>query len=359
MRVLLVTGSLPPMACGVGSYTLQLARSLADIPGVEVGVLTGPGAATAGGKVDVLAIMNVWSIREFRRVTGVIRGWKPDVVHLQYPAQGYASGVLPSLVLLIAWCIGSRVVRTWHEVTTWNRLREWRGILLFFLQLLPPGPIVVVRPNYLALLHPWLRPAAARRLAYVRSASTIPRSTLPDTERSQLRTALLGGMRRLIVFFGLLLPAKGADLLFDIADPVTDQLLFLGGTAPDSPHRAELEAYAADMRWRGKVSFAGYLPDAAAADRIAVADAVILPFRDGAGVWNTSLHAAMVQGSFVVTTSTSKVGYDATENVWYAVPGDIVAMRAALAGARPRLEVAGRDEWQRIAAEYLALYRAG
>ena len=40
IRVLLITGSYPPMKCGVGSYSQRLAMALADYSGVKVTVLT-------------------------------------------------------------------------------------------------------------------------------------------------------------------------------------------------------------------------------------------------------------------------------------------------------------------------------
>ena len=44
MKVLLVTGSFPPMKCGVGDYTACLAEALARKPNIEVAVLTSQGA---------------------------------------------------------------------------------------------------------------------------------------------------------------------------------------------------------------------------------------------------------------------------------------------------------------------------
>ncbi len=46
MRVMLITGSFPPMHCGVGDYTCKLAAALAERADLCVTVLTSRGAET-------------------------------------------------------------------------------------------------------------------------------------------------------------------------------------------------------------------------------------------------------------------------------------------------------------------------
>ena len=85
-----------------------------------------------------------------------------------------------------------------------------------------------------------------------------------------------------------------------------------------------------EYRWDGKVTFTGFLSHREAAALLAVADAVILPFRAGGGEWNTTIHAAVLQGTFVLTTSSTERGYDETHNVYYAEPDNLTEMRSAL-----------------------------
>ena len=48
------------------------------------------------------------------------------------------------------------------------------------------------------------------------------------------------------------------------------------------------------------------------------------------GIWDTPTHAARLQGTFFLTTACEKHGCDATENVYYAAPGNVAEMRRAL-----------------------------
>ncbi len=77
-------------------------------------------------------------------------------------------------------------------------------------------------------------------------------------------------------------------------------------------------------------------------------------------MWNTSLHGAALQGTFIITTSTDRQGYDAQENVYYARPGDVDDMRRALQHYLGRKNTESNIRrlatWETIAAEHRRLY---
>jgi hypothetical protein len=86
----------------------------------------------------------------------------------------------------------------------------------------------------------------------------------------------------------------------------------------------------------------------------------VLPFRQGGGEWNTSIHGAVANGAHVVTTSTSRHGYDAKSNIFYAGVEATGEMRDALALA-PRLHSGNTrvPDWAEIGGAHMDLYRAG
>ena len=114
----------------------------------------------------------------------------------------------------------------------------------------------------------------------------------------------------------------------------------------------------------GKVNFAGFLPPEELADLIAISDAVILPFRLGGGEWNTSIHGAVANRAYVITTSKDRQGFDVQTGVHYAPIDDVGDMKSALALApqrRPPLG-AGRlgadvDAWRSIARTHFDIYQ--
>lgn len=343
------------MRCGVGDYTLRLGRALAEL-GVTVGLLTSRQAGP-DPHVEVLPVMDGWGLANAAAARAAIRRWRPDIVHVQYPTQGYGEGRLPTLLPLIAWLSRARVARTWHEIP---ELGQAPG---FVVQAAPPGPYVVVRPAFLERMPPALRPLlAGRKGGFIRNASSIQRSAASSERLAALKTHYLGGKKRLIAYFGFLYAFKGVDQVFDIANPTTDRLV-IAGEPVDFPYFESLQARAETPPWGGSVTFTGFLSDDDTADLLAAADAVVLPFRQGGGVWNSSIHAAVLQGTPVISTSTEQEGEDEARLVHFARPGDVAGMRAALdrlAGRRrpfdPEIDT---DEWRHIAQQHLALYTAG
>ena len=360
MRVLLVSGSAPPMRCGVGDYTHRLAWALADA-GVTVGLLTSPEATLgdrSGTKYERLTPAVDWSTAPRAEVMRTIRAWRPDIVHLQYPTQRYGEAVRPSLVPLMARCGGAARVRTWHEGFTKRTAGK------FLLQWAAGGRSITVRPDLTSHLWRALRPLVRLRPPIlITGASSIPPSTLSDEERNLLRARLLGGQRKLLVNFGFLYPDKGVEALFKLGRPERDAIRIAGPMHVDGRYTAELQALAASPEWRGQASLLGFLSESDTADLLRAADVVVLPFRKGGGSWNSSIHAAALQGTPVVTTSAERSGRDASRNIWFVPPGDADAMQAAVDEAmsvrdRPPAGWLG-DDWARIAREHLAVYQGG
>ncbi len=150
--------------------------------------------------------------------------------------------------------------------------------------------------------------------------------------------------------------------MFEIADPALDQIVIAGEIVEASEYQQKIMKLATMQPWAGKVTVTGFLHPNDIATLMSVTDAVILPYRVGGGEWNTSIHAAVLQGSFVITTSKSRYGYDEKHNTYYAKVDDVKEMKSALdkyAGTRrkndPEID---RDEWGEIAHKHLVLYES-
>lgn len=359
MKVLLITGSYPPLRCGVGDYSNNLGTALANLPDVRVGVLTSQGVdraeINANDSIELFPVMAGWRLRELRKAIKLIKDWTPDIVHIQYPTQGYGGGMLQWLLPVVVFAMGKTVVQTWHEGISGGQA------LQFLFKAVVPSKIIVVRPEYRSLLKPFYRWALMKRdLHFIRSASTIAKTDLNDETKAALRARYLGGQQRLIVYFGFVYPNKGVELLFDIANPATDSLVIAGEIPDPDVYSEQIRARSASEPWRGKVTITGFLSPRDVASLLAVADAVVLPFRIGGGNWNTSIHAAVLHGTFVLTTSATRHGYDEMQNIYFAEINAVPAMKTVLdsyAGKRraysPDID---RDEWLCIALEHHSLY---
>ena len=118
---------------------------------------------------------------------------------------------------------------------------------------------------------------------------------------------------RLVAYFGFIHLAKRVELLFEVADPLQHHLVLVGELNSEDEYHKRILYLINRQPWIGKVTVTGFLPAEEAGRILAAADAVVLPFRDGGGIWNTSIHASLAQGTFVLTTSREQHGYDCTE----------------------------------------------
>jgi glycosyltransferase involved in cell wall biosynthesis len=358
LRLMLVSGSVPPMRCGVGDYTAALARSLAESGRCQVAVLTSriEGPARAPG-VEVLPLIDRWRTAGLARALGIVRAWQPEVLHVQYPSQGYDGALALLLGTAARWLLGVRLVLTLHEPMDWDLQVPAMAALIR-----SASALIAVRPNLRDLLHPWRGwMVAGKRLLVVPNATPLPR-LVPTAERVRaVRERFGAGARALVAYFGYVHPGRAVHRLFEIADPRRHCLVIMGGAFDSSTaYFADVSVRAQADDWRGSCTVTGFVPAAEAAEILACADAVVMPFELGGGSWNTSLLGARNQGTFVLTTAREARGYDARENVYYARVGDVEEMRRALRQYQgKRCEPADIPTWDQVAARHMEIYRGG
>lgn len=359
MRILIITGSFPPMKCGIGDYTAFLAEALSK-EAADVAVLTDIDACTntVNPEYKIFPVIHDWKYSSFCKIAKIVRSWKPDIVHIQYPTQGYKGRFFPLMLPPLLYFFGVKIVQTWHEYYSKDKV-DWILIPKF----VTPGGLVAVRPNYMERMprrYRWL--CRFKKFRFIPNASTVPAVKITVSERDEIHQRFTSSEKSLLVFFGFLYPEKGVELLFDIADPTKHHLVLIGAiNEADSYYKAVLNKIEQGP-WRNNATLTGFLPALETAQILAAADAVVLPFRSGGGMWNTSLHAAAIQGTFVLTTSPENIGYVESENIYYAHPGDIGEMRQALNQYIGRKNSSASLEqyatWESIAKTHIDLYHA-
>jgi hypothetical protein len=216
-----------------------------------------------------------------------------------------------------------------------------------------------VRWNFRSLVNWKVRwTIAGKELCFISNATTLPRVPRTPERVRTLRERYHVGARAMVAYFGFIYPSRGVHQLFAIADPRLHHLVIVGGKLDEAAaYHDEVSALARRDDWKDACTMAGFLPVEQAAEVLACAEAVVLPFLGGGGSWNTSLHGARLQGTFVLTTSREDRGYDSRQNVYYARPGDIGEMQGALAAHLGTWQ-APHDvpTWERVAAEHLEVY---
>src|SRR3954470_6565619 len=304
LRILIVRGSYPPMPCGVGDYTASLANALHKSGKVKVGILIGPDVRPISETIEFLCGPG-WRLRSAPKMLKTITAWRPDIVHLQFPTQGYAGYLLPWFLPLLLRMSGIPIIQTWHEYLPMGTR------LATILICIASGTVIVVRPNYINSLSAWYRLLLTKsRLVLVPGASSVPRSRLLARELAHLHEELAAGRQRVVTYFGFAYPKKGVELLFKIADPKTDRIVLLCDLREADPYQKGLLEMCQRPPWTNSIRVTGFLPIERVADILAASDAVVLPFPGGGGDWNSTLNAVLAQGTLAISASLSQEGYD-------------------------------------------------
>lgn len=352
-RILLISGSYPPMRCGVGDYSARLAQSLSSTGKVRVGVLTGMDISAAGTTLEFIRGPG-WRLRSAIVLMRAVSKWKPDLVHIQYPTLGYGGSLLPWFLPLLFRVVGIPVVQSWHEFL------PMFGHAHSFLLCLPCRTVIVVRPKFRETLTRWYRWLTRNiDINFIGGGTTLPRSNLSDSGKAELRRHLVNGLERLVTYFGFATRNKGIEQLFQIADPLRDRLVLVCELQESDAYQREILAFCNSATWQGRVLITGFLPAQKVSEILDVSDAVLLPFTEGGGDWNSTVLAAREQGTLVVTTSVTRKGYEEASNTFYCCPGDSEAMARALTQfAGKKLDAAGASiaAWSGIADEHLRVY---
>ena len=391
-RVLLISAEYPPMPGGVGDYTALLAACLASA-GATVAVLTtGHGAVRHDDDVTVYENVPSWGWSNVDAVHGVMRSFRPDIVHLQYQTGMY--GMHPATNFLpdrLAWHIpvlhilpidldgDVRFVTTFHDLRYPYLFPKAGPLRAYVTRHLARASSVAIGTNGtdVALLRKW---RANGMLIPI--GSNIPPASVRDPQAIRAQYGIPADAP-LLTTFGLLNQSKGIETVIDALAALrregTDvHLLLIGaGAGMNDPTNRVTEA-AVDQQCAaaGLTAFVhrtGPLPAAEVAEALAASDVCVLPYRDGASPRRGSLLAALTQGIPVVTTTPAPAVYDGLpafrdgEVARWVPVGDARAIAGAvqailrddLLAARLRVGAAAyakRFTWPAIATQTLALY---
>lgn len=359
LRVLFVTGSYPPMMCGVGDYTASLVRALSQHTALQLAVVTSDcvtGAHDSDFNIEIIPIAHEWFFSELPNIVRAIRQWSPDIVHIQYPTLGYKKYWAPYFLPLLLRFFRINVVQTWHESPT--RFR-------FFPNSLTRDYLIGVEPNFLEIMKQRYKYFVSRKFStYIPIGSNIRKVNLTQEQRKEIRARFVSPDKKLVVYFGFLYPDKNVEALFDIADPVRDTLVLVSQLDMLNPYHKIIDQRMKQSDWSQNCFATGFLSAEDVAKILSVADAAIFPFKNGVGMRNGSFLAAKLQGTFAITTSNTKSGYDEESNVYFARPNDNQAMRLALSAKFEfGNDVVGKpsdefDEWRDIGNQHFSLYRS-
>jgi glycosyltransferase involved in cell wall biosynthesis len=360
MRILIISGAFPPMKCGVGDYTYHLAQHLAKEKKTEVIVITSVNSNHQNIKnFTVLPIVEKWSINSLNSILKRVKELKPDLVHVQYPTVGYDRFLMPSFLPISLRLIGIKnIVQTWHEPLS------KKGLIRYFPNAITSTPLIFVEEEYTKKLPYFYRKLLKNNTKnFVPISSNIQQSSLDESEKQNLKERIFkqGLKQNIIAYFGFVTPKKGIEYLLDSADPEKDNLLLLCELVEEDPYHVSLKEKIENSKWKDRVIITGYLNEKEVADYLSIADMAVFPFIDGASIRNGSILAALLQQTFVITTSLKENGLSNQKDIYFVPPKDSEGLREAidLFRGRTKQELSqGVITWTSIAKEHLKVYES-
>jgi glycosyltransferase involved in cell wall biosynthesis len=301
MRILIFNLSYPPVACGVGEYTRELATALVQA-GHDVTVLTdSTSTSVTDGAPRVLGLLRDGSVRAFLRALPHFARPRPDLVVSGYPTivQGNYARMLylfPALAkVLLGWPRATFVVHEFIDVE--EAERRW-----LVLALRAADRVIAVHEterDALIARYPWV----ASRLVVQHNAPNIPVAGGDPQADARVRATLAPRERPVVAFFGHIMgPTKGFDELLQALAPTDALLVATGSLDPSNAYMAHLATQIERLGLTERVRWLGYLPHEDVGRVLRVADTVVLPYHGGAKSGYTSLLAAIVNGAAVITT---------------------------------------------------------
>jgi glycosyltransferase involved in cell wall biosynthesis len=353
-KILAISGSFPPDKCGIGDYTQNLLNSLQEWCSVY---LITSNKHVVNTKLNLINIGN-WNLISLIKLIRLIIKLEPDFIHIQYPTNGYKNSLLPLLVPFFFSANKKKFFVTFHEP-----LSKY-DLLKFLLLLFIPAKIIIVRNNYLREINFLFRKfLQLRKLNFVKSGSNIKVYSDP-IKKNVIEKKIQIHNKKLILFFGFVYPHKGLELLMSICNCERDHILIASELDEKNDYHAHLKkTYFENPNWSDNTSFLGYQTEESLSYLISIADAVVLPYRSGAGSWNTTLNCAENHKTFILTTTKGKIGYDTKRNIYFSKIDDTNEMKLALnkyISIKSDLNTNNYlTQWTKIARRHLFLYERG
>lgn len=348
LKVALVSGSHPEMSCGVGDYTARLAEALVDA-GVQATVVTSIDARLRPSEgYGTVQLTRRWGLRELPRMVRRLLAMDWDVLHLQYPTQGYQHGfgvglLVPAIRVLAP---RRRIVVTLHEYRHLHVLHR-----AFVAATLRWGNALVTPDNSQLVSMPF-----QPRTMEIPLASNLAADMVADPPTKDDDELVVGT-------FGMLREDKGVDLLIDAFDAVASErparLVIAGDPGPDEAYVRVIQQRIDKSRVASRISRTGRLSPERLTRTLRTFDACVLPYRQGVESNRLTYAAAVATGVYTITTSSSDAGYDASTNTSWVQLGDQTALVRAILEAplhprRPPQDTSG--DWRRIASLHRELY---
>ncbi|RIV22290.1 hypothetical protein DYU11_14805 [Fibrisoma montanum] len=331
MKILMLSSSYPPDACGGGDYVFILVSHLQQL-GIDVEVFHN---FAWKNNAKVFDFFQARKERDF------------DIAHWQYPTANFGFSLIPHINSIL-----KRNIITLHEVSYAHPLHQASYLPFSFTEDLIFTTSFEV--DYFKRLFPWRK----NHLHIIPIGSNIPKAPSSLNRQSD------------ILYFGLITPRKGVEKVIDLAQQLkndgsqTISRVVISGRVPEG-----YEDYYKELQHRSEnlpVLWEMDLSAEAVSLRMARAAVAYFPYPDGASDRRGSLKATLLNGLPTIST-VGKATNNELKNVLIPAaetPSDVLRQIETLVQdniawkqlAERSVTYASQFDWTEIARQHIQVY---
>lgn len=304
MRLGLITGEYPPMTGGIGTYTQIMARHMA-MNGHDVFVFSDYRAEEAHTGITMSALAKHWNVLTMGKIQQWAKDMQLEVINMQYQTAAYQMS--PFIHFLPRTMHGTvPFVTTFHDLRVpylFPKAGPLRTRIVKHLAHQSSGVITTNHEDYAKL-------ASHPHRALIPIGSNVSAPPNPQVSARQFVTAQPDDF--VVAFFGFLNRTKGLTYLLESMaalrqEHIPIRLLLIGDQLGASDptnvdYVREVSALIQRYALTDSVYSTGYVKDADVGGYLSSADAVVLPFADGASYRRSTLLIAIHYGCPILTT---------------------------------------------------------
>lgn len=355
-KVLYISGSWPPIKCGVGDYLNNLTQYINS----DWVVIT---SAAADSSDSVFNIVKDWKFSDWPIISAKITEVNPDIIHYEYPSTQFGRKPFPNFLprYIKKQFPQIPLLATVHEYHDASKLGKKR--IEFTLK--PFNNIFVSNIEDQKALSSKF---PSKQFELVRVGSNIPVAKMGPLKKRRIYKELNPSNKDLVVYFGYIDPSKGVgNLVTSMAEWGSNSRLILATEHnPENPYHTELNkqivAVNQDIHWTG------YMPSDRISAALQLASVVVLPFDQPISMRRGSLIAALSHGCTIATTGPAAEVLIDQKNSWLMPdnsPNNITRAIGGLLG-EPKLakliglnakETSKQFEWKEIAKQHDSEYQ--
>lgn len=364
-KLLVITGSYPPIRCGVGDYTNVLVHNLAKY--IErIDVLTSCSARTEDdNNIIVLPKTKKWrGISLLKEVYSILSKNSYDVINIQYPTSEYSRSIVNYLLPMLLRLFGKKIAFTMHEYSDSGVLYKICRIpaILF------SNTIIVVDDNtYEELCKQYF--FVKKKIVRIHIGSNIPISS-DDIDVSQnIRNQILKKTKgkKIISYFGFVTGNKKLELILESLyllkqkNQLSSVFLIIGELDKRNQTANKVIDLIDKYDLCDDVVVSGYVDSEKVGYYFQASDAAMLLFENGVSMRNGSFLAAQQEGISVFTTESEDARkYLSNMKNVYLINNNVEMVTDAIQriqnGKLEKFTKKSIFDWDTIAREYISLY---